>query len=127
MNVISENIIIKDFSQFLEGDLESDQIKALMIYLNGLVTEYEASINKLTKNTLDSFNKRTMNRKLKKLASNSKDILKKCLKSYQQVPELSTDENGLYILDEHIIRNKKVGPKNRRLGLFLLFTREQKG
>ena len=81
MNVISENIIIKDFSQFLEGDLESDQIKALMIYLNGLVTEYEASINKLTKNTVDSFNERTMNRKLKKLTSNSKDILKKCLKS----------------------------------------------
>lgn len=116
MNVISENMIVRDFSQLLEGDLGADQIKVLMIYLNGLITEDEASINKLAKNTVDSFNERTMNRKLKKLASNSKDILKKCLKSYQQIPELSIDENGLYILDEHIIR--KWGKKIEGLGYF---------
>jgi len=52
-----------------------------MIYLSGLITEDEASISKLAKNTVGSFNERTMNRKFKKLASNSKDILKKCLKS----------------------------------------------
>ncbi len=97
-------MIIKDFSQFLEDKLEADQIKALMMYLNGLITEDEASINKLTKNTVYSFNKRTMNRKLKKLTSYSRDILKKYLKTYQKIPELSIDEDGLYILDEHIIR-----------------------
>jgi len=62
MNIISENMIIRDFNQFLEGNLGADQIKVLMIYLNGLITEDEASINKLAKNTIVSFNERTMNR-----------------------------------------------------------------
>ncbi|MHA1311482.1 MAG: hypothetical protein ACTSQO_11250 [Candidatus Helarchaeota archaeon] len=55
-------MIIRDFNQFLEGNLGADQIKVLMIYLNGLITEDEASINKLAKNTIVSFNERTMNR-----------------------------------------------------------------
>ncbi|MHA1253832.1 MAG: hypothetical protein ACTSRP_27965 [Candidatus Helarchaeota archaeon] len=72
--------------------MKDDEIKALKIYLNGLVIEGESSIKKIAErlviegessikkiaeNTIDSFNERTMNRKLKSISMNSKAILKK--------------------------------------------------
>jgi len=76
MKLIDNTEIINNFIESVKLKLKSDEIKALKIYLNGLVIEGEPSIKKITENTTDSFNERTMNRKLKSISMNSKAILK---------------------------------------------------
>ncbi|MHA1252663.1 MAG: hypothetical protein ACTSRP_21935 [Candidatus Helarchaeota archaeon] len=76
MKLINNNEIINNFIESMKLELKDDAIKALEIFLNGLVIEGEPSIKKTAENTIDSFNERTMNRKLKSISMNSKEILK---------------------------------------------------
>ncbi len=103
MKLINKNEIINNFIESVKLELKDDEIKALKIYLNGLVIEGVPSIKKITENTIDSFNERTMNRKLKSISMNSKAILKKYLKMFQEVPYLAFKKSGVLSLDEHII------------------------
>jgi len=79
MKLIGKNEIINNFIESVKLELKDDEIKALKIYLNGLVIEGVPSIKKIIENTIDSFNERTINRKLKSISMNSKAILKKYL------------------------------------------------
>ena len=103
MKLINNNEIINNFIESVKLELKDDEIKALKIFLNGLVIEGEPSIKKIAENTIDSFNERTMNRKLKSISMNSKEILKKYLKMFQEVPYLAFKKSGVLSLDEHII------------------------
>ena len=103
MKLINNNEIINNFIESVKLELKDDEIKALKIFLNGLVIEGEPSIKKIAENTIDSFNERTMNRKLKSISMNSKAILKKYLNMFQEVPYLAFKKSGVLSLDEHII------------------------
>ena len=76
MKLIGKNEIINNFIESVKLELKDDEIKALKIFLNGLVIQGKPSIKKITENTIDSFNERAMNKKLKSISMNSKEILK---------------------------------------------------
>ncbi len=76
MKLIDKNEIINNFIESIKLELKDNEITALKIFLNGLVIQGKPSIKKITENTIDSFNERTMNKKLKSISMNSKEILK---------------------------------------------------
>jgi len=76
MKLIDKNEIINNFIESIKLELKDNEITALKIFLNGLVIQGKPSIKKITENTIDSFNERAMNKKLKSISMNSKEILK---------------------------------------------------
>ena len=109
MNRIETNMILEEFFNNIGQNLSEKDIEALKIYINGLIVEEEASINKIARNTVDSVGERTLNRRLHKISKESKSIFENAVRNFQKDPKLAVNKNGVYIIDEHII--KKSGKK----------------